>query len=277
MKTLILASCFFSAAAFAALPPARMILERTTENSGTGGYVIEQEVQIPNGAEPLLLKETWTVENDRSMKVTVAPLRDPKDAVKIQIVYKDGQRYILKNGTREPGPLPIDFAERPFHLRSLDAAINFVASLKIVPPRAFDKKPLPKKSEDIKHDGDDFVRLARSNGVITWAFGTPGSATGAEQPPGLWIEQDQFVIRKIRFPSESEITADSFSSYARGLHFPKERTIRWGKNTVSLRTLSVTSKNANVSSSSLDTSWKVQGLENQPAQAVIEEFYTRFR
>lgn len=267
---------FLSITAGAALPPARMILERTSENSGSGAYVIEQEVEIPNGAEPILLKETWTIENDRSMKVNVVPLRDPKDAIHIQIAYKDGQRWILKNGAREGGPLPTDFAERPFHLRTTEAEIAFVTGLKIVPARALDKKPMPKKSEDIKHDGEDFVRLARSNGVITWAFGAPGPAQG-ELTPGLWIEQDQFVIRKIRFPSEAEVSADSFSTYARGLHFPKERTIRWGKNTVSLRTLSVTPKTGPVNTSSLDASWKVQGLDQQPAHAVIEEFYTRFR
>ena len=78
--------------AFASIPPTRMILQRTVENAGTGAYVVEQEVQIPNGAEPLLLKETWTIESDRSMKVTVVPLRDPKDAIKLQIADSGGQR-----------------------------------------------------------------------------------------------------------------------------------------------------------------------------------------
>lgn len=273
----LIAALFVSTFAAASIPPTRMIFQRTSENAGSGAYTIEQEVQIPNGAEPLLLKETWIVAGDRSMKVTVTPLRDPKDSVKIQIAYVDGQRWILKDGKRVGGPVPLDFAERPFHLRTPEAAVALFSSMKIVPARAIDKKALPRKSDDIKHVPEDFVRLARSSGVITWAFGPPASPGSSVKPPGLWIEQDQFVIRKIRFPSEAEITADSYTPYARGLHFPKERTVRWGANTVSIRVLSVGSKASTANLSSLDSSWKVQGLDQQPAAAVIEEFYTRFR
>lgn len=271
MKFLIL-----SLIAGAAIPSGRMIVQRTVDNAGTGSYVIEQEVQFPNGTESFALKEVWVVENDRSMRVTVTPLRDPKDSVHIQILYAGGRRWIMKNGKRDDGSIPADFAERPFHFRTPEAMGRWLSQNKIAPANALAKKPLPRRLEDIKHAPEDFLRLARVDGVIAWAFGSPSSPKG-DPLPGLWIEQDVFLIRKIRFPSGAEISAEDYSSYARGLHFPRARTIRWGANSVSLRVLSVAGRAPAIPLSSLDTSWKVQGLEGQPAQTLIEEFYTRFR
>lgn len=271
----LLATALSALPTFAALPPARMIFQRTVDHSGSGTYVIEQEVQLPNGPEPLSLKETWVINDDRTMRVTVSALREPKDSVRLQILYAEGQRWILKGGQKSSGAIPADLTERPFHLRTLESAGTYFTNLKILPPRALDKKPLARRSEDIKRESEDFVRLARIGGVVAWAFGTPTPPQGAAMP-GLWIEQDQFVIRKIRFSSEAEVAADLFTSYTRGLQFPKLRTLSWGGNTVSLRVLSVSGKGPTLSLSSLDTPWRIQGLE--PAtQSVVEEFYTRFR
>jgi hypothetical protein len=265
--------------AVAYIPPARMILERTAENAGSGSYTIEQEVQFPNGPEPLVVKETWTIENDRSMRVTVTGLREQKDSLRLQILYAGGQRWIMRDGGRkESGPIPADFAERFFHWRTLDTAIMQLTALKIVPASALQKKPLPRRASDFKNEIPDYVRLSRSAGVVSWAFGLPASPSGAELTPGLWIEQDQFVIRKVRLPSQAEIIAENYTIYPRGLQFPKVRHMHWGTHSASIRVLSITGRGArNLSTSSLDTGWKTQGLAGQPAKEILEEFYTRFR
>lgn len=279
MKFFAFASVLFAGiAASASIPPARMILQRVVEHAGSGAYAVEQEVQIPNGADTLSLKESWIIENDRSMRVTVSALREPKDAVQIQILYAGGQRWILKGGRKEQGPIPEDFAERAFHTRTLDSLGALLASLKILPPDALQKKPLPRRAEDFKYETPAYVRLARTGGVVAWAFGTPASPSAPDSSPGLWIEQDQFVIRKLRFPSQAEMTADSYSSYSRGLQLPKQRTIRWKEHTATIRLLSASARTgAALSMNSLDKEWKIQGLDNQPARPLIEEFYTRFR
>lgn len=277
MRLLItLLTLSFVHVAAAALPPSRMIFQRLAENSGSGSYTIEQEVQIPNGAEPLVLKETWVIDSDRSMRVTVQPMQDPKDSVHLQILYVGGQRWILRDGTKLSSTPPTEFVEKIFHLRSLESAGSSFTSLGILPPNALQKRPLPKKSEDIKHDGEDFVRLGRTDGVIAWAFGQPAPPQG-EGPAGLWIEQDQFVIRKLRWSTGAEVSAESYSTYARGLQFPRLRTLRWGNQSVQIRVLSVSGKGLALSMSSLDVPWKIHGLEQQPAQRLIEEFYSRFR
>ena len=126
-------SVLVASVAMAALPPATMILSRTADNSGSGSYTIEQDVQFPNGAESITLHESWVIENGQSMRVTVTGLREYKDSVKFQILYAGGQRWTLQNGRRESSHLPVDFAERFCHWRTLENAQQQLISLKMAP------------------------------------------------------------------------------------------------------------------------------------------------
>ncbi|MBX2988224.1 MAG: hypothetical protein KF802_10030 [Bdellovibrionaceae bacterium] len=267
----------FPLLASAYILPARTIIERTAENSGTGSYTIEQDVQFPNGPELLTLKETWIVDNAGNLKLTVTGPRETN--LKLQVLYAGGQKWVLReNGRRESTPVQAEFVERLFHWRQLETALQQIVALKIAPASVFQRKALPRRAEDIKHDPDPLLRLGRTAGVITWDFGAPAAPGSVERPPGLWIEQDQFLIRKARFPSQTEILADNYSAYSRGLQFPKNRSIQWGPHSVSLRVTNVSAKGvSSLSTNALDSVWRMQGLENQPARPVIEEFYKRFR
>jgi hypothetical protein len=266
--------------ALAYVPPTRMILQRTAENAGNGVYTVEQEVQFNNAQDSLFLKETWLIENDRTMKVTVTGTKDLKDQIKMQFIYAGGQRWSY-NGGRQSHRIPEDFIEKYFNYRSTDQLASTLMNLKMIPSNAFAKKPLPKNIENLKYEPDDYVRLSRAGGTVNYAFGLP-SPTDGNANPGFWIEQDQFLVRKIRLPSQAEVTADNYNQYARGLNYPKTRTIRWGQNTVTIRLIGVTSHRgalpANTfQSTALDTSAKIDGLNNQPAKDVVLDFYSRFR
>jgi hypothetical protein len=99
--------------------------------------------------------------------------------------------------------------------------------------------------------------------------------------PGMWIEQDQFVVRKLRLPTQVEMSANNYNQFAKGLSFPKSRTIRWGNHTVTIRTLSVSARPATVANmlqpTSLDRNMNWEGLRALPAKDIVTEFYTRFR
>jgi hypothetical protein len=73
--------------------------------------------------------------------------------------------------------------------------------------------------------------------------------------------------------------AENYAVFTRGLNFPKLRTIQWGDNTVLLRVLSVTGKNSAepFQPSTLDTPRTIKNLPNAQIQALVEEFYSRFR
>lgn len=276
----LLAPVLLASTAFAYIPPTRMILQRTAENAGGGVYTIEQEVQFNNVQDSLFLKETWVIENDRTMKVTITGTKDLKDQIKMQFVYSGGQRWSY-NGSRQSQRISEDFLERYFNFRSTDQLASTLMNLKILPTNAFARKPIPKNLETLKYEPEDFVRLSRAGGTVNYAFGSPSSVDGSGSP-GFWIEQDQFLVRKFRLPSQVEVTADNYNQYARGLNYPKVRTIRWGQNTVTIRLIGVTSQRGTIpasafQSSALESSAKLEGLNSQPAKDVVLDFYSRFR
>lgn len=276
---IIKALLFLLAPVFAYIPPARMILQRTAENSGSGVYAIEQEVQFNNGQDSLFLRESWLVENDRTLRVTVSGTKDLKDQIKLQFIYAGGQRW-SQNQSRESRRISEDFIEKYFNFRSTDQLASHLQHMKVLPDNAFAKKPLPKNLDTLKYEPVDYLRLSRTGGAMNYAFGFPSPVEGPLNP-GIWIEQDQFLIRKIRLPSQAEITADNYNQYARGLNYPKVRTLRWGQNTVTIRLISVTSRPNTPASvfqpGSLDVSTQLEGLANQPARNAVVEFYSRFR
>lgn len=280
VRRILLTFSFFCIPALAAIPSGRMILDRTVENSGNGGYQIEQEIQFPNGFETLFLKETWMIDSDRNLKVVVNGPKELKAPIRFEILYTSGQKWTGKTGGRMSSKLPDDFFEKAFHMRSLENMIAYLTQEKIVPPNGLERKTLPKKSEEITFEPESFVRLARTGGAVTWAFGNAAAADGGDQPPGLWIEQDQFVIRKLRLPSKAEISADDYSAFAKGLSFPKTRTVRWGDHSLTIKTLQVASKkfpSSTFQPNSVEGAPAMSGLENLPARALVEEFYSRFR
>ena len=274
-------SIVISQMAWAYIPPARMILGRVSENAGSGNYSIEQEVQISMGAEPIYLKETWLIENERNLRLTVTGTKDLKDLVHFQFIYIGGQKWQLKNGKKESSKISEDFVEKYFHFRNTENLITSLQSLKILPVPLAVRKTAVKKGEEYKYDPESFVRLTRTEGSVSYAFGQPSAVEQKELNPGLWIEQDQFMIRKMRFPSQAEVTAENYASFARGLNLPKLRTVQWNQNTVTIRLLNVSGKVANSSQmfqpNTLDVPYTIKPLPDSSAQTLIEEFYSRFR
>lgn len=281
MRIVLLALTLISTAAWAYIPPARMILSRVSENAGTGTYTIEQEVQMSVGIEPIYLKETWVVENERNLRLTVTGTKDLKDLVHLQYIYVGGQKWQLKNGQKVSEKIPEDFVERYFHFRNPENLVASLQSLKILPQPLNHRKASTKKGEEFKYEQESFVRLSRAEGGISYAFGQPTPIEQKDLLPGLWIEQDQFTLRKLRFPSQAEVTAENYAPFARGLNFPKLRTLQWNHNTVTIRLLNVVAKGAvgpnTFQPSNLDVSYTMKALPNASAQTLIEEFYTRFR
>ncbi len=274
-------SIVISQLAWAYIPPSRMILGRVSENAGSGIYSIEQEVQIPLGAEPIYLKETWLIENERNLRLTVNGTKDLKDLIHLQFIYVGGQKWQLKNGRKESTKISEDFVEKYFHFRNAENLIGSLQSLKILPVTLTTRKAAVKKGEEFKYEPESFVRLTRTEGSVSYAFGQPSAVEQKELNPGFWVEQDQFIIRKIRFPSQAEVTAENYTPFARGLNLPKLRTIQWNQNTVTIRLLNVSGKVAKSGQlfqpNTLDVPYTIKPLPDASAQTLIEEFYSRFR
>ncbi len=268
----------FSISAHAFIPKGMLILQKTTENSGSGAYQIEQEVQFPMGQDHFVLKETWWVENENTLRLVVTGTKEYKDLIRMNFLYVGGQKLQLRDGKRLSEKISDDFFEKYFHFRNPDSFANSLVALKIVPTSIFNKK-VARTAKDFDYQPENFLRLSRVGGVINYAFGTPSSPESKEGEPGLWIEQDQFVVRKLKLPSHAEVTAERHSQYARNLIFPRKRNVLWDNNSVQIQTLTVVGKphQASLFSPSNLELTKVEAFNNLSIRSMIEDFYKRFR
>ncbi len=257
--------------AWGAIPRASLILQKTAENAGNGVYQIEQEVQFPNGQDTLVLKETWMIENENNMKLLVTGAKELKDQVSFFVQVINGNRTQGSSSKR----ITEDFIERYFHIRNPEAFAQVLTQMKLVPPGIMTKKT-GRTSKDFEYQPESFLRLSRTGGVVDYAFG--GVALQESEPPGFWIEQDEFVLRKFRLPSQVEVTADRYSLYGRGLNFPRTRVVRWGNNQVTIQTISVTARDRSAFAQfNSKAPARMEAINSQPASSVVDEFYKRFR
>lgn len=267
---LILFCLLLSSLSLAYIPPLKMILDRTSENSGTGVYSIDTEVLLTDGTNEASVKENWLVSNERNIRLTVTGLKELK-GLKLTYLYEDGLRWVMTGQKRQSQQIPADFSERWHHIRNADALNNFLVSNKIIPEFKKDKQ-----SRAIYEES--FVRLGRTEGVVNYAI---GEINKDSLLPKLWIEQDFFVIRKLRLPSQVEVELENYKSYSKGLNYPKQKLVRWGQNKVTINTLSVVPKTGNLSAQfkpqSLDSNNQSEVLYSNPLKNLLEEFYTRFR
>ncbi len=272
------------------IPPTKMILQKTAENSGTGVHSIEQIVEFQTGsADSLIMKEVWVVENAHNMKLTVTSekLASANSSFKIQNIYTGGIKWHLMNRARESIKIPGEFLQKYFHYKQADSLSASLIKEKILPAQSLGKKQPAKTSQDIVHDPEPWVRLGRVGSTIDYAFGTPSS--GSDYLPGAWIEQDLFVIRKLRFGSHEdkargdkyiEVVADNYREFSKGLYYPEKQVIRWGNNVVTIKLISVKPLNAKnlqfLQPATLEAT-HMEALQTIPNSGVVEEFYSRFR
>lgn len=256
----------FSVQVFAYIPPTRIILEKTVENSGSAAYQIEKEVRFSNPEIPNL-KETWYIENDRTMRLTVTPLVPAQPGVvqpKFTALYLGNVKYVLWGANKEAGKISDEMTEKLFHFRRTDNFVQYLNQLHIL---------------TASQGNLDLARLNRSQGVVNFGLGKPTEEGSKMLAPYLWIDQDAFLIRKIRYDDSAEMTANLYQVFPKGLSYPMLTTLTWGDQKVRVNTLSVS-----MIKKFQPTVFQANQLEDsKPFQqnfsrwnAVIE-FYKRFR
>jgi hypothetical protein len=113
--------------------------------------------------------------------------------------------------------------------------------------------------------------LARLNGIITWAI---EKSTGSVDQPAIWIEQDQFVVSKVRTPIKDSVEAADYAKYENGFYAPRTRVYRWNERFVTAQVKAVRSLGSNtkgVMATAGLTPFQFSGSD------AIREFYLRFR
>lgn len=251
---------FISLYSFAYIPPLKMILSRTAENSGNGIYSNELEIIFSDGSHEASTKELWTIENDRTLKVHVTGLKDLK-GLNLNYLYLSGQRWARKNNNKASIKISDDFIEKWHHFRNSDLLYKSLLAHGFVT------------------DEDSNLKLSRIQGVV--AYSISDHKNNDPLAPRFWIEQDFFLIRKLRLSSGAEVSMDNYKSFSKSLHYPKERTLKWGNNSILIKTVTVNARSGSqgnlFSPQSLEINNQSEVLLNHPLKSQIEEFYTRFR
>lgn len=272
---------FTASPAEAYIPSSRVISGRLAKNNGKGAYVIEQEVQFRSLAEPLTLRERWIVENGEAMRLYVSTPKAATTPAKFDILYRDGKRTAPDlQGSLKTTHVGPEFIESFQHFRSGRGFLESLVRARILPGSFLRDRPRITSEKNIKYQPEALVRLGRTGGVVTWVFGEPTPVDSAKLSPEAWIEQDDFLLRKLRFPSQAEVTAENFEIAPGNLRFPRERTVAWGENTVAIRLISLkplatASANQLLAPSAL-TPADAKGAR-LPELPQVKEFYSRFR
>lgn len=248
------------------VPPPSFLVQKLAQTTGSGIYLVDQDVVFQNGADTLILKEQIMAENESSMKILVTGTRDLKDTVSAFFVYGDSAG--AQKGANE-------HFERLLFARSTQFWNLFLLQTKILPSSSLTKKA-PRNLKEAEYIPDPYTRITRLSGALALQLGQ--ASTNEKKWPSLWVDQENFFLRQVRFDADAEVLFDQHSQYARQLTYPKTKVVRWGNNTVSISVNSVSSRNkTQFQQFGAQTKTRWDGIQAQPGRDVITEFYQRFR
>jgi hypothetical protein len=273
MRAVLPLFIFLSFSAWAYIPPYSMIMTRTAENHGRGTYVIEQDVVYKvSDSDKQVVHETWTVTDEAHMRLNFEGVGALKDAVKGTIVYENHTRILNENGGNKTQRLGDDWLEPFFHYRYSKNMRGRLVQLKIAPPESLREEAPLKADGPPDYTPPSFVRLSRLNGMVTWSVEkTPNSP----DQPGIWIQQDQFVVNRVRVANKDSVDADDYVKYDGGFYAPRIRTYHWNDRNVVVQLKNVKSLGTKAGKATSSTTGLVPFQFS--GSDVIRDFYLRFR
>lgn len=259
-------------------------MSRVAENHGKGHYQIDQTVQFDINGETINVRERWFVEDEDNLRLEASGVGPLADKLRLTFVYNNGKRHFIdQNGIKKSVKIPEDFYETYLHFRRSKVIKPRLVSHKIVPSvtlkseshRFSERNPIP-------HE-ESFVRLSRTGGAVTYFIGEPTPNASEKLNPGIWIEQDQFHLRRIRFPSGTEVQARGYQKHTRDAWFPGELEIGWSGQKAKIIVGKVSALAASKTTKELfDTSSMNFGKDPQvssilPDEKIISGFYQSMR
>ncbi|MCB0411517.1 MAG: hypothetical protein KDD22_03270 [Bdellovibrionales bacterium] len=277
----LIISLLMPSLAWSYIPDYHMILSRVAENHGRGAYVIDQEVILPGENAPLHIKEQWIIKDEYSMAVLLEGQGPLKNLVNGQIVYDQNNKYFTFGSGVQRITLNSDWWMPFFHFRFSKNIKSKIVALKMAPASSLQERKFTGTPQSPAYSNQEFLRLSRTGGVVNYAIGAPTPADSSKSFSGLWIEQDQFVVRKIRLPSQALVVADDYSRYSRQQSLPKEIKVNWDNSQAQIlvtqvKSISNTDPRMKMLSAKSLTSSKNIALK-MPEVPILREFYQRFR
>lgn len=259
MKYLILITMILTKVCwtFAAIPSLSFVLQKSAATTGRQILQIEQDVIFKIGPEEAVVSETWLIEGDRNLKLLATGKGLYKQNVHLQAVYNNKLKTSLFQKNKQTVGITTDFFQKYLFIRSAKSFEGYLSELGI----------------------PAIHRLSRADGRPVFALGEPSSIELSN--PQIWIDQDDFVIRKIRLPSLTEVEFSQIHSVDKNTSIAKLQVVKWGPYQVIIKIKSITAKpGLNISTftpQSLDQNSEIFFANKTPLTDVIEQFYQRYR
>ena len=258
MRTFILFALFLTKVglAEASIPSLDFILLKSASTTGRQVVSVEQELHFKVGTDEAVVVENWLIEGDKNLKLVASGKGALKTNINLNYLYNGNTKtfYIGKN--KQTIPIQHDFFERLLFIRSANTFKNYLSQMEI----------------PFEH------RLSRADGRVAFAIGKPSDQ---QTYPQIWIDQDEFIIRKIRLPSLSEVELGEIASLGKDGFIAKSQKIKWGTYEVTVKVKTAAYKN-NASLNlfypqNFDTPSEMGFANKTAVTEAIEQFYQRFR
>jgi hypothetical protein len=273
-----------SVSVFAYIPPYWMVLSRLADNHGKGHYQIDQDIAFEHTGETLKVRERWFIEDEDNFRLEAIGLGPLREKLRLTYVYNNGRRYYVDaNGIKKFVKIPDEFFEPYLHFRRSKVIKPRLVAQKIVPPVTLKSENHKFTEKTPLASEESFMRLSRAGGVVTYTVGEPTPNDSDKGNPGIWIEQDQFHLRRLRFPSGTEIRANAYQKAPRDAWFPHELQIQWDGQRITGTVSKVSALNSSKSikelfdSSSLNFGKDPKVSVALPDDPVISNFYQSLR
>ncbi len=258
MKILIYLTIFLTKVhlALAYIPTLNFILNKTTSTTGRQIISIDQNVIFKVGNEQAVVQEIWLIEGDKNLKLSAKGQGSFLQNINLHYLYNAKNRTSMVAKSKISTAMSTDFFEKLLFIRSTDSFKNHLKELSI----------------------SNQVRFSRADGRITFAIGDP---SGSKLNPQIWIDQDEFVIRKIRLPSEVEVDLSDIVQVSNDLWIAKSQTINWAGLQVQVKVKNISTKTgatlANFYPQNFDQPSELSFSSKSVLNEAIDQFYKRFR
>lgn len=237
--------------------PLDFVVKKTVAKTGRSPISIDQEITFKAGKDSLKTQENWLIEGDRNLKVSAFGLEPYKENIKVNSLFNSKQKTQVLGKTKTQTAVGNDFYQRLLFIRSSDSFMQYLRELGI----------------------SEKTRLSRADGRVSIAIGRPSQ--GEDKSPQIWIDQDEFLIRKIRMPSGTEISLSDYVKVNDDFWIAKTQVIKWAGVTATVKVKNFSVKNAATIQQfypqNFEAPTELAFNESSSIAQVVEDFYKRFR
>ena len=269
------------------IPSSDFILKKVVKNHGRFNYMIQQELIFPIEKTQKIVQETWHVafNNKQGLQshllATSEGLHIERLYINDMVYHKDNKQSLKRK------KWSLEFIEPWFIGRSLQKLQTAILTHKMAGISTLNWNPSllassPKtRSKQIKKNLQSIqipITLSINQGQIMYTY------QRNEKGPGLWIEQDKFVIRKIQLKKNVEVLARRYIEHSGSLKLPQHRILIDKDMSIPIKTTRVDRLSDNkkiqqkLSLQNFRKSRKnITQWDEDTTSSLIKDFYSRFR